>query len=140
MGNTAGQQYFLIALLIAAFVLTAYLLLPFFAPLVLAVVFAVVLQPLYRRFTGWFGGRESLASLATVIVTFFLILIPLFFIGFQILHEAQQLYSSYSGIGIEGTIDRALSVVVPAADAIVPGSGESIANVSVQLDAYARQA
>ena len=139
MGNTTGQQYFLVALLAAAFLLTAYLLFPFFAPLVLGVVFAVVLQPLYRRFCHWFGGRESLASLATVVVTFFLILIPLFFIGFQILSESQQLYNSYSDIGIAGTIDRVLGVVIPVADAVVPGSGESIANISVQLDSYVRQ-
>lgn len=140
MVNTTGQNYFLLALLLGAIVLTALIFLPFFTPLVLAAVCAVVLHPLYRHLVTYSGGRESLAALATVFISILLILIPLFFIGFQILREAQQLYDSYGDIGIEGAINSVVGVLAPAADSIVPGSGESIANLSVEIDTYAQEA
>lgn len=134
------QQYFLVALIIGALALVFFILRPFLAPLILGMVFAVVLQPLYRRLVTRFGGRESLASLATVFITIILILIPMFFIGFQILKEAQEVYTSYSGGGLQGLVDRATGTLAPMADRVVPGSGESIRTLSTQIDAYAETA
>lgn len=137
MTETRTQHYFLVALIIGALLLTFYIIRPFLAPLLLGVVFAVVLQPLYRRLTVRFGGRESLASLATVVIAIFLILIPMFFISFQILNEAQSVYETYSGGGLQGLVDRATGTIAPMADSVVPGSGDSIRTLSAQIDAYA---
>src|SRR3989338_3355248 len=140
MMETKGQHYFLLALLLGALVLAFYILQPFLAPLVLGAVFAVVLQPLYRRLTRYLRGRESLAALATVLISIVLLLIPLFFIGFQILREAQELYVTYSSVGFTDAINGFVGTLANAADSVVPGSGESIMQVSSQLDTYARQA
>lgn len=88
--------YFLIALLIASLVLTYFIFQPFVAPLVLAAVFAVVLQPLYRRIVRVIPKWPSFASLITVLISVVVILVPLTLIGTQVGREAQQLYGQLS--------------------------------------------
>src|SRR3989344_5171593 len=140
MMETKGQHYFLLALLLGALFLAFYILQPFLAPLVLGAVFAVVLQPLYRHITRYLRGRESLAALATVLISIVLLLTPLFFIGFQILREAQELYVSYSSMGFTDAINGVIGTLANAADSVGPASFDSFLFFSSLLDAGARQA
>ncbi len=140
MSHRTSQKYFLLALLLGALALTFFIFLPFFAPLALAAVFAVILQPLYRRLIPAVRGRESVAALCTVLISIVIILVPLFFIGFQILREAQGIYVSYSDAGFVGSINALTDSIAPMADSIVPGSGDSIRNISAELDTYVRNA
>lgn len=50
----------------------------FLMALLLAGIFAALAQPIYRRFTRWFGGRASLASLAILLLLCLVVLLPLF--------------------------------------------------------------
>ena len=45
--------------------------------LLLAAVFAGMFHPLYRRFVRWFGGRQAVAALVTVVVLLIVVLVPL---------------------------------------------------------------
>src|SRR3989338_5809529 len=85
---------FLIALIVVAAALTLYIFWPFMMPLVLGIIFAVVLQPLYRRLLALLGGRESIASLLTVLIAIILLVIPLSLLGVQLAQEVQGAYSA----------------------------------------------
>lgn len=93
---TGVQPYFLAAVLLAACVATLVILKPFFTPLILAAVFAVVAHPLYLYVKRRFGGYDSLAAAATLLIVLIFIITPLSALGIQILSEALDLYDSLS--------------------------------------------
>ncbi|MFA5131890.1 MAG: AI-2E family transporter [Candidatus Paceibacterota bacterium] len=140
MNNRKLQLPFLILLLAGILLLSFFILKPFLAPLALAAMFAVVLQPLYRKLLRVFGNREALASLSTVFVSLVCIILPLTFLGTQIFHEAVALYSST--IQGENRQDLAVTVLQSAGqtfEKIVPGTGEFFLNLSANLDMYIKQ-
>ncbi len=92
--NKKPQFYFLLFLLIATLVLSFYVLRPFVSVFVLAIIFTVVFQPLYRRILKFCFNHESLAALLTTIIVAIIILTPLTFLGMRILQEVRQLYVS----------------------------------------------
>jgi predicted PurR-regulated permease PerM len=133
------QPHFLIAVLFGALVLTYFILQPFFAPLSLAVVFAVVLHPLYVRIAKSYKNKDSLAALSTVGIGIVILLVPTIVLGFQLLKEAQQLYGSLSqDNGV--SITRAFESVAPMAERYIPGSSAQIAEFSASLDSYSQTA
>jgi len=69
---------------------------PFLYPLILAVIAAIVCQPLHSRLLKIFRNRNWLASLATIILIIIFVLLPLTVIGWQIFLEGEQLYFSFS--------------------------------------------
>jgi predicted PurR-regulated permease PerM len=140
MQDRALQPYFLIGALLGALVLTFYILKPFMAPLFLGAVFAVVLYPIYTRIRTRFGGREALASLATLVIALILILIPTFLLGFQLVHEAQQLYGSYQSGSAQESFTVFLGQAGHIAEGYVPGAQNSLANLSANLDTYMQSA
>lgn len=88
------QLYFLLALLAATLALSFYVLRPFISVFILAVVFTVIFQPLYRRILKYCFNHEGLAALLTTIAVAVIILAPLTFLGIRILQELRQLYVS----------------------------------------------
>jgi predicted PurR-regulated permease PerM len=94
MSLTASRDRFLAALILVSLVLSFFILRPFLVVLVLAAIFAVVLQPIHRRALRYINGLPSLSALVTILVAVICILVPLTFITQQIAHEAQQLYTS----------------------------------------------
>ena len=49
----------------------------FLMAIFLAGIFSALAYPMYKRFTGWFGGRRAPASGLTILIILFVILIPL---------------------------------------------------------------
>jgi predicted PurR-regulated permease PerM len=49
----------------------------FFMAIVMAAIFSGLLYPIYRRFVRWFSGRQTVASLITVLLFILIVLIPL---------------------------------------------------------------
>lgn len=49
----------------------------FLMAIFLAGLFSALVLPIYRRFTGWYGGRRTPASLTTVLIVILFILLPL---------------------------------------------------------------
>lgn len=136
----AVRHYFFLALLLTVAALTFFIFAPFLAPLVLALVFAVVLHPLYIRIGRRFGGRGSLASLAVVAITMLALLIPLAFLGAQLFSEAQNVYGKLASGEIQALARAFIDNVSPLIERYIPGGGTSLAEVSMRIDEYARLA
>ncbi len=140
MVNRKLHLHFLLLLLAGALLLSFFIFRPFLAPLALAMVFAVVLQPLHTRIMGYLGNRESLAALATVLVSVVCILVPLSFLGTQIFYESINVYDSLA------TNDGRQSVVMTfvqdtgrTLERTIPGAADFSANISADFDMYAKQ-
>ncbi|MBI2459534.1 MAG: AI-2E family transporter [Parcubacteria group bacterium] len=88
------QFYFLLVLLAATLILSFYILRPFMSVFILAVVFAVIFQPLYRRMLKYCFRHEGLAALLSTIMVAVIILTPLIFLSIRILQELRELYIS----------------------------------------------
>lgn len=88
------QFYFLLALLVGTLILSFYVLRPFVSVFILAVIFTVVFQPLYRKILKYCFNYEGLAAFLTTIIVAVIILTPLTFLGVKILQELRQLYVS----------------------------------------------
>ncbi|MBI5644644.1 AI-2E family transporter [Candidatus Kaiserbacteria bacterium] len=132
------RHYFLLALLIAAGVLTFLVFQPFLAPLALGAVFAVVLHPIHQRFVKAFRGRESLAAFATVAISMIALLIPMFLIGFQLLKEANQLYGSVSAGDTEQVFGSLIQRAVTNVEQYVPNASTLLEGLRAGADQYAR--
>lgn len=132
------QTSFLLVLLLGAIALAFFIIQPFSAPLVLGAVFAVVLQPIYQWVLRRFRGRESLAALATVVLSIFVILIPIIFVSLQLLKEAQGLYGSF-GTDTQQVFTQWVAEQGPRLDEFIPNASASLKEISESIDVYARQ-
>lgn len=93
MENQKLPFYFLLLLLVGTSLLVFSIFRPFLLALILAMTFAVVSQPLHQKIVGYSRQREGLAAFLTTIIIVAFILVPLIFLGIQILQEAERLYS-----------------------------------------------
>ncbi|MFA5000684.1 MAG: AI-2E family transporter [Candidatus Paceibacterota bacterium] len=94
MTSKKPRLYFLLILLSLSLVLSFFVLKPFLYSLILASVFAIVFQPLYRQLLKRVRQQTWLASFLTILILITFILIPLTFLVSQIFQEAQGLYFS----------------------------------------------
>lgn len=97
MNHAKSSIYFLLFCLGVALTVVYFVVKPFFGPLILAAVFAFLFQPIYQRFLSLLKEKEGFAALFTMIVAVVLILLPIIFLGNQIVKESQQLYSALTG-------------------------------------------
>ncbi|HEY4488247.1 MAG TPA: AI-2E family transporter, partial [Candidatus Paceibacterota bacterium] len=134
------RPYFLMIVLGAAIVLTAFIFAPFFQPLALAAVFAVVLQGLYRRISELLGGWPSIAALLTVIVSVVLILLPLSLVGVLVGNEAREVYFSLEEGGGRSTISELFLRIDESFGGAIPGLGEFARDISANVDTYTKEA
>ncbi len=125
--------------LVGAFALTVAIFWPFLKPLALAAVFAVVFQGLYRRISKMLGGWPSTAAFFTVIVSVFVILLPLSLVGVLVGNQAHDLYVSLE----VGEGQNVIAQMVQRADETfgdsVPGFEAFSRNVSVDLNTYTKE-
>lgn len=132
------QSYFLLFLIVVSFVLTFFIFRPFLVVLVLAAVFAVILQPLYRGILARMHGSPGLAAFATMLISVVCILVPLTFVTVQIAGEAQRLYISLS----DGSGETYLGAVLQRANDViaqyVPSLALSGADLSTSVDQYVK--
>ena len=129
------RLYFLLILLSLSLVLSFFVLRPFLYSLILASVFAIVFQPLYRQVLKRVHQQTWLASFLTILVLVIFILIPLTFLIVQIFQEAQGLYFSLttnfnqqSLTEFWPSLDQRLSTVSPIFD-----------NLSFDLNQYVQK-
>ncbi len=125
------RALFLIILVAAISLLFFRMIRPFLTALLLGAIFSGMAQPVYRRLAAWMRGRRSLASLATLLLFTFLLLVPLgAFLGI-VANQAVQVSESV-GPWIQtqaqelqepGRLDEILERI-PFGDAIRPLQGE----------------
>ena len=140
MANRKIQIVFLLILVAGVLLLSFSILKPFLPPLALAAIFAVVLQPLYKRLNTNLKGKPALAALITVLISVVGILVPFLLLGTQIFNQAAGLYNTLSQeasgqnfiIAIINNFGQTLS-------GIVPGAGDFFTNLSTNLDIYIKQ-
>ena len=130
---------FLLLLILIAAVLTLYVFWPFMVPLVLGIIFAVVLHPLYRRLLTLLGGRESVSSFLTVIVAIVLLLIPLIFLGIQLAREARGAYEAIAATDVRAYPSEWQVRAQPWIDRYAPSANQSITQFTANIDTYVRQ-
>jgi predicted PurR-regulated permease PerM len=88
------QIPFFLGLLGIVVLLSLLIMWPYFNILILACVLAITLYPVYNFFLKITKGKETLASLISVIAVVILILIPAGFLGYYLFGEVKSLYSS----------------------------------------------
>lgn len=113
------EDWFFGAVLLSTLVLVGYLFLPYLGALAVALVLAALTHPLYARLQRVLPN-DSLASLATVIISTVLLLLPATFIVYQIAGEvsymAQQLSRDDGSSILDqlGPIEEKVRSFVPA--------------------------
>lgn len=130
------RPYFLIALIVGSFALTFFIFRPFLVALVLAAVFAVVLQPLYRGILRRMGGSPGLAAFITMVISVVCILIPLTFIATQVAGDAQHLYTSLLSGGGKTYLTTVFQYTNDVAAQYAPSLALSGAELSASLNQY----
>lgn len=140
MSLTASRDHFLAALILVSLALSFFILRPFLVVLVLAAVFAVVLQPVHRRVSRHLSGLPSLAALATILIAVICILVPLTFITQQIVHEAQQLYTSLVVEQRQLSLGAAFGNVNHVLTGYAPSLRVSEAELVRSVDEYSKEA
>lgn len=140
MVNRKSQLRFLLLLLSGSLLLAFLIFSPFLAPLSLAAVFAVILQPLHNKILHKFGKHQALAAFVTVAIASVCILVPLALIGTQIFGEAGQMYGALAESGGEGSlIANTIHGLGQGFASIYPGSETFFNNLSTDLDVYAKR-
>lgn len=134
------RPYFLMLFLVGAFSLTVAIFWPFLKPLALAAVFAVVLNGLYERISRRLDGWPSTAAFLTVIISVFVILLPLSLIGVLVGNEAHALYVSLEAEGGRSAIAQMISNVDTTFGGAIPGLGEFSRDASTNIDTYTKEA
>ena len=134
---------FLLLLVVAISLLFFAMVRSFLMSVFLAAIFSGLLYGLYRRFVRWFKGREALASVATILVFVFALLVPLS--GFLGIVTTQALDVSQAvGPWLQqqatrpDELDRLIQRL-PFADAIAPYQGqitEKVAELAANLGEF----
>ncbi len=81
----------LILVLVLISVLFFQVVQPFIQSIFIASLFAALFHPLYRRLKHWFGGREALASLSTLLLVLFFVVTPLSIVFSIVVSQAADL-------------------------------------------------
>ncbi|MDD5055356.1 MAG: AI-2E family transporter [Candidatus Peribacteraceae bacterium] len=92
MHRTRVQTVFFFAFLVAVLALAFFIFLPYLTTLSVAATFAVVTHPLHKRLTRLLRQRERLSAFLIILMTVLVVLIPLSFIGTQVVLESQSVY------------------------------------------------
>jgi predicted PurR-regulated permease PerM len=116
------QFRFLLVSLAGVAILLFFIFRPFLFSLLLAVILAVVFQPLYQRILKATRQHEGLAAIVTTLLVIIFILTPLTFLGVQILREAQQLYLFLTENSSKDIIFNVFKNLIDKAQLMFPGA------------------
>ncbi|MFZ2167655.1 MAG: AI-2E family transporter [Minisyncoccia bacterium] len=130
------QTSFLVALIALSATLTFFIFRPFLIVLVVATIFAVILQPLYRVILRGMDGSPGLAAFVTMLLSVVCILVPLTFITLQITDDATRVYSSLSDGSGKMYLDNAFTSANQVLVRYVPSSALSPAELSTSIDQH----
>jgi predicted PurR-regulated permease PerM len=120
------QMSFFIGLLLAILVLAGAIFLPFLAPIALAIMAAVVVRPLHLKIVHVLGGRNTLASIAMVLLFLVIVLAPASFLVQRLTAESYDLYSQVSEGGV-GRFDDAIRAALAPVQSVFPSFNPDIA-------------
>jgi predicted PurR-regulated permease PerM len=87
MNSPQLQRGVFLALLAAVTAAFIWILLPFFGAVMWGVAFAIIFTPLYKWLRRKMGGKSTWAALATLVITLFIVILPLSMIGVSLVQE-----------------------------------------------------
>ena len=96
MQTTTASKIFLLVLVGGITLTFLSMIKPFIMAVLLAGIFSSLAQPAYRRFTRWFKGRRSAASIVTLVMIILVIILPLGFLLGLVTSEAIKVGESIS--------------------------------------------
>ncbi len=134
MRNNKQPQYFLFFCLVASIVFVFFIIRPLLMPLVIAAVFALLFQPLFLWLIKFTKGRASVSSFLVTVLSVFVVILPIIFLGTMILKEATDVYRDLAD-GDGGILEK-LENVVANAKATWP----MLSNIELDFSKYAGQA
>lgn len=108
VNHQKSELYFLLILLTGIFVLAFFIFKPFLYALILAIVFATVFGPLYKKILIITRDRKGLAALLATTSVLIVVILPLSFLGIQIFQEATGLYFSLTQNGSATDLSRGI--------------------------------
>jgi predicted PurR-regulated permease PerM len=117
--NTMESKFVLIALL-AMVAVVFFMVQPYLALLVLAVILAVIFEPLHVRLLKQLRS-PSLAAFLTTLVVLALVLLPLLLFGYQLIQESAGLYGYLANRADGNGLAQAINRVQTWAQTIAPG-------------------
>ena len=86
------EERFFLWLLVVVSLLFAWIMWPFSAAILWAVVFAILFMRLNRRLTARMGGRRTWASLVTLVLVLVAVILPLMIVASMLVQEASGTY------------------------------------------------
>ena len=95
-------KYMFIFLFLATALLSFHILKPFFIALFMATILALVFRPMYKKLNKHM--HKKIAAALTVIIVFFVIVIPALFLISSLVTETYQVYQTAQGFQIPSTI------------------------------------
>jgi len=104
------SKYFLSLIILSALIL-GYIFLPYLNAIILVIFFTVLFKPIHNYIKKALPKYKNLANALTVIISIIIILGPIAFFVFQILKEAQLLYTQFSR-GNAGTLVDFVTVTI----------------------------
>lgn len=137
MNNRRLQISFLVVLLAGTLYLAFLILKPFLAPLALAGMVAVILQPVYKIILKSFGNKKALSAVVTVLLSIICIVVPLTILSSEVFRQAIQLYNSVEqGDGTQNVLKTAVDSLGSKFETYIPGTGQVFADISTNFDFY----
>ncbi len=104
MQPKALSFYFLLAFLAGMLAVAFFIFKPFFAPVVLAAVFAVAFQKPYKKIKEAVRGKAGIAAAITTLLVLAAIVLPLTLLGTRVASEAGEVYRSLAESGTSGSV------------------------------------
>lgn len=101
--------FFLFLLGLAAF-MTYVVYQPFLNVIILAMVLAILLNPIYEKILKLFGGRSKTAAATLIVLTIIFILVPLTLLSIQIFNQSREVYIQLQS-GEVDYIQQAISTI-----------------------------
>lgn len=92
MTSSRLQHVFFLGLLVLTTLAFFGLILDFWLPIFWAIVLATIFHPLYGRCKRFFGGQSALASVTTIAIILFLVILPLTLVGMAVASELSGIY------------------------------------------------
>ncbi len=107
MESIKNHSVYFLLICIAIFAFLFYSIIsPFFGPLIVAAVFAFLFRPLNKKMNKYFKNKKNLATLVTTVIAVIIILIPISFVGTQIVKESTFVYNYVADGGFDNFMSK----------------------------------
>lgn len=108
---------------------------PFLTVIAMAIMLAMILDPVYERATKLVRGSRTFGALLTILLVLVVVIIPLTFVAGQIFQETQGIYNQLTGVD-DISIDQLSRSIQNRVDAIAPGFNLNIREYAAAASAW----